>query len=64
MQLIYGHDAAVAEWVAGQIPHMRDAPEMCAAIGVTDGVDLLAGVVFHEYRPAYRIIEISMAAVR
>ena len=62
MTLVYGQSRAVAEWVAAQMPHIMDPPADCAAIGVArDGV-LIAGVVYHNYFPAYAGIEMSIAA--
>lgn len=60
-ELIYGHDAAVAAWVVDQIPHM-DMPREYAAIGVARDGALVAGVIYHNFLPDYRGIEISMAA--
>jgi len=59
--LLYGHSAEVVQWVADQVPHM-DAPEKGAGIGIVANGHLIAGVVFHEYRPDYGTIEMSMAA--
>jgi RimJ/RimL family protein N-acetyltransferase len=64
MQLVFGHDAAVAAWVASRIPHVG-TPEAfgpLAAIGVARGGDLIAGAVYHNYLAPYAIGELSFAA--
>lgn len=71
LRLIYGADEAIAIWVGTQISHapdfhMRRAPDggkLFHAIGVSDGDKIIAGVVFHNYYPMYRNIELSMAAL-
>lgn len=66
MRLLFGQDEIVARWVAQHIPTMQDNLSFgpCTAIGVVDERDNpLAGVVFSNYRPEYRSIEISCAAV-
>lgn len=71
MKLIFGtHEDQtgqfVAEWVGRRIAHVGDGASfgLYSAIGVVaaDGFNLLGGVVYHNYVPAYRSIEISTAA--
>jgi len=62
MILVFGHDAAVADWVAERIPHMNGQFRDFAAIGVAESGKLVAGVVYHDHYPRYRHIQISMAA--
>lgn len=64
-KLVFGHDSEVAEWVARNIPSLAGQKfEKFSAIGVVDANDeALAGVVYHDYRPKFRTLEISMAAV-
>lgn len=57
-------DNRIAEWVVQRIPHLR-SPEGFGphtAIGVFDGEEIIAGVVFHDFNPDYKNIQISMAA--
>jgi hypothetical protein len=63
MQLIYGHDLAVARWVASQIWFCRERgfDENSTAIGVMDGDKAVGGFVFHDYAPEFGVIEISFA---
>jgi RimJ/RimL family protein N-acetyltransferase len=64
MRLVVGRDAAVAAWVAQRIPHMHGLPfAACTAIGVEsrDGRPL-GGVVFTEWRPALRSLEMACAS--
>lgn len=64
MRLLFGQDAVVATWVARHIPHMASDFGPNAAIGVTDeSGQPMAGVVFHDYQPAYRTIQLSAAAI-
>jgi RimJ/RimL family protein N-acetyltransferase len=54
----------VAQWVADQIGHGLDWGP-CEAIGVVDKHDnLVGGVVFNQYQPQYRNIEVSFASTR
>lgn len=64
MKLLCGRDAGIAAWVASRIPHMHGGDfGPCSAVGVlTDKEELLAGVVFHDWQPSYRTIQLSMAA--
>lgn len=63
MTLIYGHDAAVAEWVAARIPHVGVAGfGPCVAVGVVRNGALAAGVVWHDWQPAAGTIQASVAA--
>lgn len=60
-ELVFGCDKEVAAWVADRIPHVKDFGPS-TAIAVADGDRVLAGVVYHEYQPAYETIQLSMAA--
>lgn len=60
MNLVLGHDAEVADWVAGRIPHVTGFKDM-AAIGIERDGDLVGGVVYHEYRG--NDIQMSCAAI-
>lgn len=59
--LLYGRDEPVARWVVDHIPHVDDFGP-CVAIGVINGPKMLAGVVYHDYQPDCRTIQLSMAA--
>lgn len=60
----------IADWVAERIPHVGDSGGFGArvAIGVVsrrspdDSGRLLAGVVYHDYHPATRTMQVSIAA--
>lgn len=61
--LIYGHDAAVAEWVAARIPHVGAAGfGPCVAVGIARGDAMAAGVVWHDWQPESGTIQMSGAA--
>ena len=63
MNLLCGHDASVAAWVSARIPYAYgERFETSVAIGVIDGQDLIAGVVYHDWNPNYRTMQVSMAA--
>lgn len=62
MQAFWGHDEAVAAWVARHIPGCERGFETCRAMGVLDGEKLVAGVVYHNWEPEHGVIEISGAA--
>jgi RimJ/RimL family protein N-acetyltransferase len=55
--------AEIARWVADQVGGADWGP--CEAIGVADKDDnLIGGVVFNNYQPQYRNIEVSFASIR
>lgn len=54
-------DPRIAQWVASRIP-VLDGFGASVSIGVWNGDDILAGVVFHDYSPTYRNIQVSIAA--
>lgn len=63
MRLIFGQDEGVAKWVAQHIPHMSGTVlRDFSAIGVVNERGPVAGVIYHNYIPDYRSVEISMAA--
>lgn len=59
-ELIYGHDAEVASWVQRKINHADF--HNYVAIGLLENNRLIAGVVYHNHYPAFRGIEMSIAA--
>ena len=60
MKLVAGADEAVATWVARQLGVVNFGP--CSAFGVMDeGGEHVGGIVFHNYHPRYRSVEISLA---
>lgn len=67
MDMIFGHDEKLSEWVAKQIPHMTSGFGPCKAIGVGD-IDrgrLFAAVVYHNYivqKSGYKTCEVSIAS--
>ena len=60
IQLIYGQDQAVANWVQARLPEIRNGFGAYSAIGVMDDDTSIAGVVYHDYRR--HDIQLSMAA--
>lgn len=56
-------DDRVAQWVANAIPGCSRGFGKCRALGVLDDGELVAGVVFHNWSPEDRVIEISAASV-
>ena len=64
LEYAYGHDAVVCAFVAGLIPSCRTRGfGPCKTIGVVEGTELIAGLVYHNYDPDAQIIEISGAAL-
>lgn len=61
-ELVFGHDAEVAAWVADQLPQVHDFGP-CSAIGIASEGRLIAGCVYSDYRPVESNIQLSMAAV-
>jgi hypothetical protein len=64
-QYIFGHDEAVAAFVAQLIPECRERGfGKCRAIGIADEEGkLLGGLVYRNWHPEFGTIEISGAAV-
>lgn len=65
MRTVRDDSENVAAWVAAQVPHVGVAGfGACKAIGVVsnDGSPL-CGVVFHDYQPIAKSMQISLAAV-
>lgn len=67
MDMIFGHDDALAQWVAKQIPHMTNGFGPCKSIGVGDIKKdrIFAAVVYHNYvtqKSGYATCEVSIAA--
>lgn len=61
MDLLYGHNEAVAAWVAAHIPGCERGFDKPVAIGVLDGERLIGGTVFTNYHPEAGVIEMSSA---
>lgn len=62
MNLLFGEDERIARWVLGQIPHMSAGFGESKALGVVDqDLNIIGGVVYHEYRR--NDIQISCAAI-
>src|ERR1035438_3733277 len=65
MRLVWDQAPLVAHWVAMRIPQMENGADFgpCQAAGVIaeDGTPL-GGVVFHNYQPRFKSIEVSLAA--
>ena len=59
--LLYGHSAAVANWVAQHIPGCEAGFHKPVAIGVIEDERLIGGTVFHNWNPAAGVIEMSSA---
>ena len=65
LDYVYGHDEAVAHFVAQLIPECRELGfGNCKAIGVIDDRGhMIAGLVYNHYNPQAKTIEISAAAL-
>jgi RimJ/RimL family protein N-acetyltransferase len=61
MDLLYGHNEAVAAWVAANIPGCERGFDKPVAIGVVENERLIGGTVFHNYNPEAGVIEMSSA---
>lgn len=61
MDLLYGHNEAVAAWVAAHIPGCERGFDKPVAIGVVEDERLIGGTVFHNYQPEAGVIEMSSA---
>ena len=61
-KLLYGHDELVTKLVVDRIKDLHRL-DRYVAIGVINGSNLIAGVVYHDYQPESRNIQMSMAAI-
>jgi len=62
-ELIAGADEYVVGWLIDRIPEAREGSFWpCTTIGVMVGDHLVAGVVFHDWKPQFGTMELSMAA--
>jgi RimJ/RimL family protein N-acetyltransferase len=65
VRLLFGQDAAVAQWVGERIPHVGSGaafgPSVAIGIVREDGFPV-GGVVYHNHYPAFGNIEMSIAA--
>lgn len=55
-------DKRVADWTAARIPGFTRGFGPCQALGVTDGKQIVGGVVFHDWNPEAGTVELSAAA--
>lgn len=62
--LLTGHDEQVAEWVSKSIPdHDGFSPEVKAmAVFDAEGTRIIAGVVYHDYKPRERTCAMTIAS--
>lgn len=67
VKLIYGHDEAVANWVAGQIKHPPYPSGMYRAIGIMLDNSIIGGVIWHNYHEDFSgrplLIEVTIATI-
>jgi hypothetical protein len=65
LEYAYGYDREICAFVARLIPRVRERgfPATARAIGVVEGTELIAGLVYHNWEPEAGIIEISGAAL-
>jgi RimJ/RimL family protein N-acetyltransferase len=61
VELLYGEDAFVADWVCRKAPHAENGFEKYVAIGVVESGKLIAGCVYNEYHPGVSI-HVSIAS--
>jgi len=64
LDYVYGHDEIIAGFVASMIPACRNRGfGKCKTIGVIEGHNLIAGLVYHNWNPEAGVIEMSAAAL-
>ena len=57
--VLFGFDFEISQWVASRIPTFT-ASSGATALGVVDGTDIIAGVVYERYNGVH--VEVSIAA--
>ena len=60
-EFIFGRDKDVAAWVADHIPYVTEFGA-ASAIGINIGGNIRAGVVYHDYQPEARTMQVSIAS--
>lgn len=60
MNFVFGQDHVVANWVKQRLDGIVNGFGLCTAIGIEENNQLIAGVVYHDYRRFS--IQISMAS--
>ena len=63
MQIVYGQDQFVRDWVAHQIGQSGYAGNVLNAFGIAENGILIGGTVFHNHYPKEGVVEMSSAAV-
>jgi len=63
VNLLYGHDKQVADFVARTVPGLERGFGPCKTIGVVNDGNLVAGLVYHNWNPEHGVIEISGSAL-
>lgn len=62
--LLIGHDKYVCGWVADHSPGGDGVHGLTAtAIGVLSGERLIAGVVYHDYYPEHKTMQLGIASI-
>ena len=63
--LLFGEDKMVAEWVADKMDLVSRGFEKSTAIGIMnkEGSRMIAGVVYSEYYPEHKTIQMSIASI-
>lgn len=62
MQVVFGCDKQVGEWVARELGQSGFAGYFMSAIGVFDKSQIVGGTAFHNYYPEEGVIEMTSAA--
>jgi len=63
VNVLYGQNEAVADWVAVNMDDVSRGFGECAALGVVSHGRIIAGAVYHNWSPETEVIEISCAAI-
>lgn len=63
MNLVFGQDKAVGDWIASQLGQSGFAGYFMCAIGVVDNGNLIGGTAFHNYYPKEGVIEMTSASI-
>jgi RimJ/RimL family protein N-acetyltransferase len=63
LNVVFGCDQEVGQWVAGQLGQTGFAGYFMSAIGVFDGPKLIGGTCFHNYYVKEGVIEMTSACI-
>ena len=63
LMIVTFQDDQVQKWVADQLPYVDEFGPSTSCAAISKEGKMIAGFVFHEYRPNLKTVQISMASI-